>query len=325
MKRREFITLLGGAATASGWTLRAHAEQVGRIYRIAFMIPAKREWPAVVAFFDELQRAGFVEGRNLAVLPGGFGVRRENVAETAIAIVGAAPDAIVGGPDIYTHALANATQTIPVLTMSEDVVADGLVPSLARPGGNITGISIMSPELDGKRQDLLIAAVPGMRRMVALSDSTVPRQESLQVLIDAARARGIELSVIPIVRPEDILPAIDAAKSSGAQAINFLASSMFPLNDPAVFDHLSAARLPAIHHWPETAEFGGMMGYGSRFTELFRQRARLLVKVLRGTKPADLPVEQPTQFELVINLKAAGAAGHEIPAGLVLRADKVID
>ena len=153
MKRREFITLLGGAATASGWTLRAHAEQVGRIYRIAFMIPAKREWPAVVAFFDELQRAGFVEGRNLALLPGGFDVRRENVAETAIAIVGAAPDAIVGGPDIYTHALANATQTIPVLTMSEDVVADGLVPSLARPGGNITGISIMSPELDGKRQD----------------------------------------------------------------------------------------------------------------------------------------------------------------------------
>ena len=240
-------------------------------------------------------------------------------------IVNAAPDAIVGGPDIYTLALQAATRTIPIVSMSEDMVAEGLVASLARPGGNTTGLSIMSPELNGKRQEILIEAVPGLRRIAALSNSTVARPRQIQDLQNSARARGIELSIFGVAKPEEIVTAINAAKSSGVQALNFLASSQFFPISNTVMERIVAVRLPSIHHWPEIAEQGGLLAYGSRFTGMFRQRARQLVKILRGAKPADIPVEQPTTFELVINLKTAKAIGHEVPAGLVLRADKVIE
>ena len=240
-------------------------------------------------------------------------------------IVKAAPDAIVGGPDIYTRALQAATRTIPIVSMSEDMVAEGLVASLARPGGNTTGLSIMSPELNGKRQEILIEAVPGLRRIAALSNSTVARPEQIQDLQNSARARGIELSIFGVAKPEEIVTAINAAKSSGVQALNFLASSQFFPISSTVMERIVAVRLPSIHHWPEIAEQGGLLAYGSRITGMFRQRARQLVKILRGAKPADIPVEQPTTFELVINLKTAKAIGHEVPAGLVLRADKVIE
>jgi putative tryptophan/tyrosine transport system substrate-binding protein len=322
MRRRKFIALLGGAAAT--FPLAARAQQ-GRTYRLGFIIPAGRDTPAVVAFLDELRLNGFVEGQNLDVIGAGFNVRREQVAEQAALIVKAAPDAIVGGPDIYTRALQAATRTIPIVSMSEDMVAEGLVASLARPGGNTTGLSIMSPELNGKRQEILIEAVPGLRRIAALSDSTVARPGQIQDLQNSARARGIELSIFGVAKPEEIVTAIDAAKSSGVQALNFLASSQFFPISSTVMERIVAVRLPSIHHWPEIAEQGGLLAYGSRITGMFRQRARQLVKILRGAKPADIPVEQPTTFELVINLKTAKAIGHEVPAGLVLRADKVIE
>jgi putative ABC transport system substrate-binding protein len=209
--------------------------------------------------------------------------------------------------------------------MTNDMVADGLVKSLARPGGNTTGISLLSPELDGKRQDILIEAVPGVRRMAALADSNVTPTGHIQALQDAARLRGIELLVFGVAKPEEIAPAIDAAKASGSEALNFLASALFfPVNREDI-ERAAASRLPAVHHWPEAAEAGGVLAYGPRFAQVWRQRARLTVKILRGEKPADLPVEQPTNFELVINLQAAKAIGHEVPAGLVLRADEVIE
>ena len=323
MKRREFVALLGGAAAA--FPLPARAQQAGRTYRVGFFIPAGRDTPAVVAFIDELRLNGFIEGQNLNVIAAGFNVRREQVTEQVALVVKAAPDAIVGGPDIYARALQAATRTIPIVSMSEDMVAEGLVVSLARPAGNTTGISIMSPELNGKRQDILMEAVPGVRRIAALSDSTVARPRQIQELQNAARVRGVDLSIFGVAKPEDIITAINAAKASDAQALNFLASSLFFPISSAVIERVAAVRLPAIFHWPETAEQGGLLAYGSRFTEMFRQRARQLVKILRGAKPADIPVEQPTRFELVINLKAAKAIGHEVPAGLVLRADKVIE
>jgi putative tryptophan/tyrosine transport system substrate-binding protein len=144
-----------------------------------------------------------------------------------------------------------------------------------------------------------------------------------------ARHRGVELLVFGVARPDEIAPAINDAKASGAEALKFLATPLFSVpgssNNRVVLERIAAVRLPAIYQWPEAAEEGGLAAYGPRFTQVYRQRARLLVKVLRGAKPADLPVEQPTNFELVINLKAAKAIGHEVPAGLVLRADKVIE
>jgi putative ABC transport system substrate-binding protein len=277
-----------------------------------------------VALFDELRLNGFVEGQNLEVVPGGFGVRSDQISEFAAALVKIKPDAIVAGPESPLRALQAMTQTVPLLSMVEDMIAAGLVSSLSRPGGNTTGISLMSPSLDGKRQDILIEAVPGIRRIAALVDTNaLPPQ--LQLLRDGAHALGVTLQVINVARRDDALAAIDNAKASGAEAINFLASPMFATNSSAFIERVTALRLPSIFQWPESAEEGALAGYGPRITDVFRQRARMLVKVLRGIKPGDIPVEQPTTFELVINLKTAKAIGHEIPAGLLLRADKLIE
>ncbi len=327
MKRRDFITLLGGAAAT--WPVNVPAQEAGRTYRLGFLNPAPRETAAVDAFFDELRLNGFIEGQNLTVITGGFDVRNEQLAERAAALVKAAPDAILAGPDLPLRALQALTRTVPLIGMTEDMVTTGLAASLARPGSNITGISLLSPELDGKRQDILIEAVPGARRMAALADSNVTPPTHLQALQDAARQRGVDLSVFGVAGPEKIVPAINSAKASGAEAVNFLATPLFSVpgsrNNLMVTERVAELRLPAIYQWPETAEHGGLLGYGPRFTKVWRQRARLVVKVLRGVNPADLPVEQPTNFELVINLKTAKAIGHDLPAALVLRADEVIE
>jgi ABC-type uncharacterized transport system substrate-binding protein len=323
MRRRNFIALLGGAAALA--PLAAHAQEAGRVYRLGAMIPVGRETPGIVAFFDEMRVFGFVEGRNLTVLPNGFGVSNDQLAEPAEALVKAAPDAIISGPDNYTRVLQRLTHTIPLIAMTEDMVRAGLVASLARPGGNTTGISLLSPELDGKRQEILSEAVPGVRKMAALADSTVTPQRHLDSLRDAARLRGFELSVFGVAKREEVVPAIEAAKAAGAQALNLLASPLFTVNPRPFIERTVALRLPAMHQWPELAEAGGLLGYGPRFTQTFRQRARMLAKILRGAKPADIPVEQPTRFELVINLKTAKVIGHEVPANLVARADEVIE
>jgi putative ABC transport system substrate-binding protein len=283
-----------------------------------------RKSPWVLAFLDELRLNGFIEGQNLTIIPGGFDVQVDLLAERAEAMVKAEPDAIVGGPEPQLRALQARTGTIPLIGMTNDMVADGLVKSLARPGGNTTGISLLSPELDSKRQDILMEAVPSARRVAALADSNVTPKH-IQEMLDAARLRGIELSVFAIAKAEDIAPAIDTAKASGAEALNFLASALFfPVNRIDV-ERATAARLPAIHHWPEAAEAGGFLGYGPRFKQVWRQRARLTIKILRGDKPADLPVEQPTNFELAINLQAAKALGLTVPPALLATADEVIE
>jgi putative tryptophan/tyrosine transport system substrate-binding protein len=320
MKRRAFIAALGGAAA---WPLVARAQQSGRTYRLGFLIPSGRKSPWVLAFLDELRLNGFIEGQNLTIIPGGFDVQVDLLAERAEAMVKAEPDAIVGGPEPQLRALQARTGTIPLIGMTNDMVAEGLVKSLARPGGNTTGISLLSPELDGKRQEILMEAVPGARRMAALGSNVTPTH--IQALQDEARLRGIELLVFAVAKPEDIAPAVDAAKAAGAEALNFLASGLFfPVNRIDI-ERATAARLPAIHHWPEAAEAGGLLGYGPRFNQVWRQRARLTIKILRGNKPADLPVEQPTNFELAINLQAAKGLGLTIPPSLLARADEVIE
>ncbi|TMJ83812.1 MAG: hypothetical protein E6G78_17060 [Alphaproteobacteria bacterium] len=217
MMRRDFITLVGGAALA--WPLAARAQEPGRVYRLGALIPAGRETPAVVAFFDEMRLLGFIEGRNLDVIPGGFNVPRDRIDAMVALIVKAAPDAIISGPDRYTRAFQEATRIIPLIGMSEDMVADGLVPSLARPGGNTTGISILSPGLDGKRLELLIEAVPAGRRIGAFTDANGPSAEPdhVRTLKAAAEARGMELSVFEAATRELVLPAIARrqAPSSG--------------------------------------------------------------------------------------------------------------
>jgi len=325
LKRREFVTLLGGAAALVSRSLPLCAQEAGRIYRIGFVSAAPREEAWYTALFEELRGLGFIEGQNLTVIPGGFGVRNELLSEVAAALVKATPDAIIAAGPIATRAAQAATKTITILASSDDMVGDGLVPSMRRPGGNTTGVSLLSPELDGKRQDLIMEAVPGIRRIAALSDPHVSTPQHLQGLKEGARARDVELLVFSASTPEEIAPAMNEATAAGAAAINVPATPLFYFNRKIVLARAVALRLPAMYQWPEMAEEGGFAGYGPRITQWFRQLARLLAQVLRGASPGEVPVEQPTKFELVVNLQAAKAIDHEIPAGLVLRADKVIE
>jgi putative ABC transport system substrate-binding protein len=322
MKRREFVAGLGAMAMPLA---AARAQESGRIYRIGFLAPVSRRAPAIIAFLDELRLRGFAEGQNLTILPGGFEVRNESVAELVSDMVKAAPDVIISGGDLVTDALHKATRTIPIMVMTEDLVAGGFAASMARPGRNMSGISLMSHDLDGKRQEILIEAVPGARRIAALADSNVASLKHLQVMAETARARGRELLIVRAARTEDVAAALDDAKAKGAAAVNVLSSPLWFRTRRAIIDHIVGLRLPAIYQWPEMAEEGGLIAYGPSFVQIFRQRARMTARILNGANPAELPVEQPTIFELAINLKVAKAIGHDIPANLVLRADKVIE
>ena len=323
MKRREFIALVGGAAAA--WPLAGRAQEIGRTYRLGGLAVNPRDAPLWVAMFDELRRAGFIEGKNLTVDWHQYGPHVDLIPEFAVALVKAKVDVIVATGDAAIRAAQQATTTIPILGSTDDMVGSGLVNSMARPDGNTTGTSILAAELDGKRQEILVEAVPGVRHMAVLADSK-RNASQLQSLQDAARARGIELSIYQIVRPEDVSAALDAAKASGAAALNVLSSPILYGSRQIIMQRAAALRLPAIYQFPEEAEEGGFIGYGPRVVQLYRELvASMLVKLLRGAKPADLPIEQPTKFELVINLKTAKALGLTVPPTLLARADAVIE
>ena len=326
MRRREFITLVSGA---SAWPLVARAQEPGRTYRLGLILASPPESPAFVAMLDELRLNGFVQGQNMLIVPSSFGSTDASLASRAAALIKDNPDVIVGGPELQIQAVRALTRTIPIVGMTEDMVAEGFVQSLARPGGNITGISLLSPELDGKRQDILIEIVPKARHIAAIADGRVTTPSHIQALQQGAKSRGVEFSVFSVNEPKEIASAIETAKASGCEAINFLASPLFSVptshNHEIVVKSLAAVRLPAIFQWPETAETDSLAAYGPRITDMYRQRARMTVKILRGANPSDIPVEQPERFEFVINLKAAKAIGVDVPAGLVARADKLIE
>jgi putative tryptophan/tyrosine transport system substrate-binding protein len=323
MRRREFIALL---AASVAWPFAATAQQAGRTYRVGGLSSGPRNGPAIVAMFDELRRFGFIEGQNLTIDWRQYTLHIDLISEFAADLVKSKVDVIYAVGDAAIRAAQRATTTIPILGGTDDMVEAGLVKSLARPGGNTTGISILATELDGKRQEILIEAVPGLRRMAALADSNRTSGSRLKALEDAAHAHSIELSVHQITRPEDIPAAIDAAKASGAAALNVLSSPVLYTSRQIIMQRVAMLRLPAIYPFVEEAEEGGFLAYGPRLLQIFRELfAQQLVKLLRGIKPADIPIEQPTKFELVINLKTANAIGVTVPATLVARADKVIE
>jgi len=324
VNRREFITVVGGAMIA--WPLAARGQESGRIYRVGALFASPRDAPQHVAFFDELRRLGFVDGQNLAVDAVGYSLSAERFAVHAADLVKGRVDVILAGGDEAVRIAQRATTSIPILAFTDDMVGQGLVHSLAKPGGNTTGITILASELDGKRQEILIEAVPGVSRIAALVDSNTTTPSQLRVLQEAAHARNVELSIHQIAWREEIGSAIDAAKATGAGALNVLASTLLFNSRAFIFNRVAALRLPAGYQFPEMAEQGGLIGYGPLIVQLFRDAmSRQLAKLLRGSKPADVPVEQPTKFELVINLQAAKAIGHNVPVPLLLRADKVIE
>jgi ABC-type uncharacterized transport system substrate-binding protein len=324
MRRRQFIKLFGGAAAA--WPLAARAQEPGRTYRLGVLFQSTRSTPYSVAFYDELQRRGFVMAQNLVIDDRGYGLKVEQLAGHALEIVKGQVDVIFAGGDAGIRAAQQTTTTIPILAIADDMFKSGFVTSLSKPEGNMTGLSLLATELDGKRQEILLEALPSAQRMAALADANGTSPQQLQALQDAARTRGVDLVVYRAAKAGEIAGAIDKAKSSDAAALNVLASPFLNANRAFIIERAAASRLPAIYQWPETAEEGGFIAYGPRIVQLFRNvLARQCVRLLHGAKPADIPVEQPTKFELVVNLKTAKAIGVNVPNSLLLRADEVIE
>ena len=326
MRRREVITLIGSAVAVPFVRAPiAGAQEPGRIYRLGVIAGPARQVPRIVAFFDELKGLGFVEGHNLQIVAGGFGLRKDQFTEVAATVAKSAPDVILCADEHAVRAMQEASQTIPVVGfLSANIVAAGVVRTLAHPGGNVTGVGTLA-EIDGKRQELLMEAVPDASKIAILADPTFTYPAQLQLLEDAARAHGVEPMVFIAGKQAEIAPAMDKAKASGATALNVLSAPLFSINRRVVIERAAALRLPAIYEWPEMAEEGGLIAYGPLLPLMYRQAARLVAKVLQGFKPRDIPVELPAKFDLVVNLITAKALGLTIPEAFLVRADRVIE
>jgi putative ABC transport system substrate-binding protein len=283
MKRREFVAVLGSAVVA--WPLAARAQEAGRTYQIGGLSAGPRSAPYWLAVFDELRRAGFIEGQNVTIDWHQYGSRVDLIPEFATELVKAKVDVIVATGDSAIRTVQQATTTIPILGSTDDMVGSGVVNSLARPDGNITGTSLLSTELDGKRLEILIEALPGLRHMAALADSKTTAAPRLRSLQNAAQERGIELSVHQIAEPDEIPDALEAGKDSGAAAINVLSSPLLYGNRQIIIQRVATLRLPAIYNFRKWRS--GLIGYGPSIIRMFRELvAPMLIKLLHGAKPA---------------------------------------
>jgi putative ABC transport system substrate-binding protein len=325
MQRRKFLSLLGGAAA---WPLVARAQQPRKLSTIGFLGPntALLDSQRVNAFVQRLRELGWIEGHNIAIeFRWGEG-RNERLAEFAADLVRINVDVIVTSGTPQVLAAKQATSVIPVVFAAVgDPVGTGLVASLARPGGNVTGSSLQATDLAGKRLELLREIVPGLRRLaiMANSDSPAPVVEMREVQATAATL-GLEVVTSEIRHPDDIAPAFEAFKGR--------AGAIYICNDPLVTTNriristlAMGVRLPTMFNVREFVEVGGLISYGPNFLYLYRRSADFVDKILRGTKPADIPVEQPTKYDLVVNLITAKALGITIPPSLLARADEVIE
>jgi putative ABC transport system substrate-binding protein len=321
VRRREFITLLGG--TVACWSLAARAQQ-GRLPVVGVLRPsAKDAEPFVEPFRRYMKAIGWEEGRNIRFLFAWMEGHNERAPLLASDFVAQNVDLIVTFGDPAIRAAQRATQTIPIVGMTDDMVGSGLVAGLARPGGNTTGVSILAPELNVKRLELLHEFVPQTRRIAVLADPTTISTHAQ--LADAARDLGVELVVFEVQNPAEISSLLDAIAAAKVEAVNVLASPQLYGARYLIIERMRNARLPAIYQFPEAAEEGGLLSYGPRLLLCFRHVVSLVDKVLRGAKPADLPIEQPSKFELGVNLRTASEIGLTISPTLLLRADEVIE
>lgn len=273
-----------------------------------------------------LRELGYVEGKNIFIEWRYAEGKFDRLPDLAAELVRLKVEVIVTGGSTSTRAAKEVTTTIPiVMANDDDPVGNGFVASLARPGGNITGLSTLSPELSGKRLELLKEVAPGLSRVAVLGTSTRPgNAQALKETELAAGAFGVELQYLDVLAPKDIETVFQAASKGRAEAVLVLGNPITFSQRTQVVDLAAKSRLPAIYPFLEFVEAGGLMTYGPSFTDLFRRAATYVDKILKGAKPADLPVEQPTKFEFVINLKSAKQIGLTIPPHVLARADRVI-
>jgi len=324
VKRREFIMLLGAGAAA--WPLAARSQQTSTA-KIGLLWPGAGPpiSPRMESFREGLRRSGYVEGQNVTIELRYAQAEQERLAAHAADLVRANVDVIATFGDGGTKIAQGVTSTIPIVTIGDDLLGSGLIGSLSRPGGNTTGISIIAAELSAKRLELLSTIVPGLSRVVCLWDPTSgPSQVALTE--NAARTMKLKLQILEVKHRDDLDGVFRAARDGRAQAVNvfsspFLASLVYR----EIIDRAAEYRLPAIYQWREHAEAGGLMSYGPSLPAMWEQDGAMVARILKGAKPSDIPVEQPTKFELIVNLKTAKALGLTISRDFLLIADEVIE
>jgi putative tryptophan/tyrosine transport system substrate-binding protein len=329
MRRREFITLLGGAAAFVSLPFAAHAQQSRKVPRIGVLLPGT---PAsfslrTKAFLEGLRDLGYLEGQTIEIEWKWGQDRVEGLPELAAELVRRNVEVIVTGGTPAAKALKGATGTIPiVMAIIGDPVAAGLVDSLARPGGNATGFSIVAPDLSGKRLELLREIVPDVSPVAVMLNTRNPQSQfELKETQTAARALGLRLHPIQVSPDDTLEQAFAAMSNASARTLIILTDPIFFSQRKSIVDLAARHRLPAMYFFQEFAKEGGLVSYGPSDLDLYRRSATYVDRILKGAKAGELPVEQPTKFELVINLKTAKAIGLDIPPMLLARADEVIE
>jgi putative ABC transport system substrate-binding protein len=333
MQRRYLITLFGSAAVA--WALAARAQQATKMPRIGFLSPGRSElsdpiFNMLTAFLQRLHDLGYTEGQNLAVERQYADRRSDRLPGLAAELVGRKPDLIVAFSTTAALPAKQATGTIPIVVVGmADPVADGLIASLARPGGNVTGTTFLGPEVAAKRLQLLREAVPGLSRVAVLWHPNAYGERTMAGLLHemeaAARTLGLQLQLVPASGPEDVVGAFAAMARERAGALIVMPSPMLFGEYPRIASLAATGRLPAMGAAREFVDLGGLMSYGVNQVDLARQTATYVDKILKGAKPAELPVEQPINFELVINLKTARELGLTISREFLLIADDLVE
>jgi putative ABC transport system substrate-binding protein len=323
MERREFIR--GFCSGIAAWPLAAYAQQGGELRRIGVLGADATVWkPWMAAFVARLRERGWAEGENIAIEYRWSGGMSRRVSEIAAEFLRQDVDVIVTYGSAVTI-LKQATTTVPIVfAVAFDPVRDGLVQSMAHPGGNVTGVSIQQLDLVGKRLELLRAAIPQLHRLAILADAgyAEPMLEAERVK-STAQELGLEAARLGIWQPQDIAPAFEALRNK-ADALYVVSDALIAANRARIIRLALSAHLPTILSYDDYVEAGGLMSYGPNYAELFRRAADMADKILHGTQPGDIPVEQPTKFDFVINIKTATALGLTLPPPLLATADEVI-
>jgi putative ABC transport system substrate-binding protein len=328
------VTIVALALRLLAGPLAADAQQSAKVPRIGMLVASSPESPTGRAVRDAfrqgLRELGYVEGQTIALELRWAEGKLERFPDLAAELARLKVDVIVVGNRPAALAVKHVAPTIPIVVgVMQDPVTDGLVQSLARPGGNVTGLTLLAPELVPKRLQLLKEAVPGVSRVAALWHPAAHGERTMRDMVKdtevAARTLGVQLQLLGVAGPNDFDMAFSAMTRERADALIVFAGPILYGEHRRIVDLAAKHRLPAIYAWREAVDSGGLMSYGANIPDLFRRAATYVGKILKGAKPADLPVEQPTKFELVVNLKTAKALGLTIPASLLVRADQVIE
>ncbi len=326
MRRRDFVQIIGGVALA--WPLQAAAQRSGKLFRIGwFTAGPAGDVGLRRGFVEALREFGWTEGKNVIFESRDAENRLDRLPALAAELVRLKVDVIVATGTLAPLAAKEATSTIPiVMAPAGDPLGSGLVSSLAHPRGNVTGLSLMAPDLGGKRLELLKELLPGLSRVAVLWNAANPYAANVfRETERAAQTLGIEVQSLEVRGPDDFDTAFDAATAKHPEGLITVEDPLTVSNRQRIVDFAAASRLPAVHGVREFTQAGGLIAYGANLVDLARRAATYVDKILRGAKPADLPVQQPTKFDFAINLRAAKALGLTFPPSLLARADEVIE